>query len=169
MPFKPASRITEADEKNDRRSMERRLQDSLFLIVKRNRTDHSWQFPQGKLLDLPPMETTTPTSSTTTVEANSETLRAAAERVLTRAVGKTKKWFVGNAPIGHFQYAYPLSVQQKRHHYGAKVFYYRAQWLAGNIKLNTKLYTDYAWIARDEVHEYFDTETANYLKVLLPY
>eukprot|EP01031_Cornospumella_fuschlensis_P034058 gene34058-41223_t len=47
MPFKPASRKTEADEKNDRKSLDRRLDDSLFLIVKRNRSDHSWQFPQG--------------------------------------------------------------------------------------------------------------------------
>ena len=48
LPFTPASRVSEADEKNDRRSLERRLQDSLFLIVKRNRDSHSWQFPQGK-------------------------------------------------------------------------------------------------------------------------
>ena len=39
------------DTNNDRRSLERRLQDSLFLIVKRNRSDNSWQFPQGKILD----------------------------------------------------------------------------------------------------------------------
>lgn len=72
MPFKPAPRVTEAgkqnvstlqvfihlhgaskksDEKNDRRSMDRRLQDSLFLIVKRNRNDKAWQFPQGKFLE----------------------------------------------------------------------------------------------------------------------
>lgn len=71
MPFTPASRITEADEKNDRRSMDRRLQDSLFLVVKRNREDFHWQFPQGKVQ----------------VE---ETLRSASERVIDRAAGKTK-------------------------------------------------------------------------------
>ena len=43
--------ITIIDTNNDRRSLERRLQDSLFLIVKRNRSDNSWQFPQGKILD----------------------------------------------------------------------------------------------------------------------
>lgn len=48
MPFTPASRTTEADLKNDRHSIDRRLQDSLFLIVKRNRGDNQWQFPQGK-------------------------------------------------------------------------------------------------------------------------
>ncbi len=51
MPFTPASRTTEADLKNDRKSLERRLQDSLYLVVKRSRNQHEWQFPQGKWID----------------------------------------------------------------------------------------------------------------------
>jgi large subunit ribosomal protein L46 len=51
MPFTPAPRTTEADMNNDRKSMDRRLQDSLFLIVKRSRNDHQWQFPQGKWVE----------------------------------------------------------------------------------------------------------------------
>lgn len=51
MPFTPASRTTEADLNNDRKSLDRRLQDSLFLIVKRSRNENQWQFPQGKLAD----------------------------------------------------------------------------------------------------------------------
>ena len=39
------------DEKNDRRSMERKLPESMYLIVKRNRVNQPWQFPQGKLLE----------------------------------------------------------------------------------------------------------------------
>jgi hypothetical protein len=88
--------------------------------------------------------------------------------VLDRAVGLTNRWFVGNAPVGHYMYAYPESVQATRKNYGAKLFFYRAQLMAGTIKLETKLYTDYAWIARDEVGEYFDAETAEYLTALLP-
>ena len=42
--------MIDIDKTNDRRSQERRLQDSLFLIVKRNRSEHSWQFPQGRIL-----------------------------------------------------------------------------------------------------------------------
>ena len=30
--------------------MDRKLDRSLFLIVKRNRSDKSWQFPQGRIL-----------------------------------------------------------------------------------------------------------------------
>lgn len=39
------------DTNNDRRSVDRRLQDSLYLVVKRNRADNAWQFPQGRVLE----------------------------------------------------------------------------------------------------------------------
>lgn len=150
MPFKPAPRVTEADETNNRRSTRRRLQDSLFLIVKRNRSDKAWQFPQGKFLE------------------EDEHMRGTAERVVDRAIGKTKKFFISNAPIGHYCYAYPSALQEKRNNFGAKVFFYRAQLLRGKVKLQTKLYTDYAWVARDELPEYFDAETARFLQFILP-
>lgn len=40
-----------SDHKDDRRSLERKLPESMYLIVKRNREEQSWQFPQGRLLD----------------------------------------------------------------------------------------------------------------------
>lgn len=105
------------------------MADSLYLIVKRNRSTHSWQFPQGKWLP-------------------EESMRQTAERVGDRAVGRVNRWYVGNAPAGHFQYEYPGDVQTKRNNFGAKTFYYRAKLVEGNIKLETKLYKDFAWIAR---------------------
>lgn len=149
MPFQPASRVTEADLKNDRRSVDRCLSESLFLIVKRNREKDSWQFPQGKWL-------------------SGETMRQTSERVGDRAVGRVNRWYISNAPIGHYCYAYPPAIQTQRGQYGAKVFFYRNQMVAGNIKLETKLYKDFAWIRRSEVGEYFDAETAKYLTYLLP-
>lgn len=95
-------------------------------------------------------------------------IHQAAERVVDRAVGTVGRWFISNAPAGHFQYKYPDAVLAQRKEFGAKVFYYRTQLLAGNIKLETRLYTDYAWVARDELHEYFDAETAEYVKNILP-
>jgi hypothetical protein len=68
--------------------------------------------------------------------------------VIDRAVGNTNRYFISNAPVGHFQYAYTDALQAQRKNFGAKVFFYRAQLLAGSVKLETKLYTDYAWIAR---------------------
>jgi hypothetical protein len=63
-------------------------------------------------------------------------------------VGNTRRWFISNAPIGHICYEYPPALQEQRKNFGAKVFFYRTQLIAGTIKLQTKLYKDYAWIAR---------------------
>jgi len=84
-------------------------------------------------------------------------------------VGNINRWFIGNAPCGHYFYSYPEEIQNSRKNFGSKLFFYRTQLIHGTIKLNTKLYTDYAWIARDEVGEYFDKETAEYMSHLLPY
>jgi large subunit ribosomal protein L46 len=60
---KPPSRRTEADEKNDTKSLNRALQRTLYLLVKNK--EGQWQFPQDRLKDehlhgvrlLPPMHT----------------------------------------------------------------------------------------------------------------
>lgn len=151
LPFKPASRITEADTNNDRRSLNRKLPNSLYLIVKRNRDDHSWQFPQGKVLD------------------DEKSLRKSSERIIDRAVGTVEKFFISNMPIGHYIYAYPEAIQKQRNQYGTKVFFYRTQLISGTIKLETRLYKDYAWVTRDELHEYFDKESSDLIQAMLPY
>lgn len=150
LPFTPAEKITEADRTNDHRSTNRRLMESMFLIVKRNRDEAAWQFPQGKIQE-------------------GETLRQATERIIDRATGGVRHWFVSNAPIGHYCYAYPPELQKKRGQYGAKVFFYRCQLISGHMVLETKLYRDYAWIARDEVDQYFDKDFAEYAGELLPW
>ena len=151
LPFKPASRLTKADTENDRHSLDRKLPESLFLVVKRNRSNNSWQFPQGKLLDA------------------EDNLRSAAERVVDRAVGKTKRYFISNAPVGHYCYAYPPEMQQARKQFGAKVFLYRAQLVTGSVKLETRLYTDYAWVGRAELAEYLDADTFRSVEAMLPF
>ena len=45
--FKPAPRETEADKREDRRSLQRRLDRVLYLLVKKPRREHAWQMPQG--------------------------------------------------------------------------------------------------------------------------
>ena len=99
------------------------------MIVKRNRSDNAWQFPQGKIQDT-------------------ETLRQGAERVIDRSTGAVKRWFISNAPAGHYLYPYADSVKEQRGQYGAKVFYQRCQYLSGPLKLETRLYKDYAWVSR---------------------
>ena len=87
--------------------------------------------------------------------------------MIDRAVGRTERFFISNAPVGHYLYPYPPEMKASRKQYGAKVFFYRSQLLSGSVKLETRLYKDYAWIARDELKEYFDSETAEYLNHIL--
>lgn len=151
LPLQAASRITEADKANDLKSLNRKLGDSLFLIVQRNRKDCPWQFPQGKLQD------------------DEETLRQGSERVLSRAVGKIGRWFISNAPLAYYCYEYPPEMQKARNQFGAKVFFYRAELTAGNIKLETRLYKDYAWVTRAEAAEYFPKEMKSFVHSILPF
>lgn len=45
--FKPASRQTEFDRSGDMKSLERKLDRVLYLLVKKPRQEHAWQMPQG--------------------------------------------------------------------------------------------------------------------------
>ena len=154
MPFEPASRESQADIDGDMRSMERKQDKSSFLLVKRNRDSHVWQFPQGKL----------------NTEKDGDSGRKAAERIIDRAVGNVHRYFISNAPIGHFCYAYPPQIQEQRGQYGAKVYFWRCQLIEGTVKLETRLYKDYAWITREEIEKYIeDEDTRLFLASVLPH
>eukprot|EP00981_Chlorochromonas_danica_P013884 scaffold7012_cov166-Ochromonas_danica.AAC.8 len=151
LPFEPAPRVTEADKTDNRRSVERKLQESLFLVVKRNRENYSWQFPQGKWLE-------------------GETLRQTSERVLKRAIGEVSYYPIGNFPVGHYLYEYPEEMKQQRKAFGAKIFFHRIGYTSGDdFKFETRLYKDYVWVTRSELGEYFDEETAKYMQFMVPY
>ncbi len=45
--FQPASRETEADRSGDMRTLQRKLDRVLYLLVKKPREEHAWQMPQG--------------------------------------------------------------------------------------------------------------------------
>jgi hypothetical protein len=76
-------------------------------------------------------------------------VRQTSFRVIERAVGSEQEpQFFGNAPDGHYCYEYPKEMQEKRKNFGAKVFFFRAQAYSTKLGLETKLYTDYAWVAR---------------------
>eukprot|EP01034_Spumella_vulgaris_P034909 gene34909-43046_t len=97
-----------------------------------------------------------------------ETIRETQERVIDRGAGKTERWFISNSPCGHYQYEYPQAVQESRKTFGAKVYYGRCQFISGTVKLQTKLYTDFAWVAKDEMKDYFDADQAHFLETMLP-
>lgn len=75
------------------------------MIVKKNRKEFAWQFPQGLIEE-------------------GETIRGAAEREFEEECNVQKKLqthFTGRGPCHYISYAYPPELQKKYNTYGCKV------------------------------------------------
>ncbi|XP_001634629.2 39S ribosomal protein L46, mitochondrial [Nematostella vectensis] len=129
LQFQPASR--ETDDEGDVRSMNRKLQHNLVLLLKRN--DTSWEMPIGQIQDK-------------------ESLRQAAERSLKEMCGDGMDTrFLSNAPAAVLKMS---KLQPKNKN---KVFFYKVHFLGGSLNLG-ETYTDFAWLTRDEIQEYLVPE-----------
>ncbi|KAG5513572.1 hypothetical protein PMAC_001004 [Pneumocystis sp. 'macacae'] len=136
-------RETEADFKGDMRSLERKLDRTLYLLVKKPREEHCWQFPQGLV-----------------------TGDDAAERSLRNICGNNMNiWYVGCVPIGNGKYKYPEGYSNE--FYGAKVFFMRARVIAGQVKLNSTVAIDWVWVTRDEIRQYVSKTYWNTIRAML--
>ncbi|XP_075063856.1 large ribosomal subunit protein mL46 [Mixophyes fleayi] len=133
--FKFAPRVTEADKKNDQSSLNRKLENTLFLLVKEKiGNEDIWMFPQ--------MEWQT-----------GETMRQTAERVMSNLSGDhTKAHFVGNAPCGFYKYKFPKSLRSE-YMVGAKVFFFKAFLKSRDLQTNKKN-GEYVWVSKDELKDY---------------
>lgn len=131
MEFAP--RITEDDLSGNKRSLDRQLDKSVYLIVKKDRTENTWEFPKVNWRGSEPLRDT--------LEDNLRHLFG----------GDTRLHMMGHAPIGHLSYKYP---QPQGPTEGAKVFYFHTLYLSGDI-LIPKPYVDFAWVSRDEMKEHF--------------
>ncbi|KAF2638576.1 hypothetical protein P280DRAFT_404510 [Massarina eburnea CBS 473.64] len=133
---RPMSRITEADEKNDVKSLSRLLQRTLYLLVKNK--EGQWVFPHDNL--------------------GKETLHAAAGRIINDAGGvNMNTWVVGNVPIGHYQHDYLQSIKTASglNELGLKTFFMKARIMAGQANLNDNKFglTDFKWLAKEEIQK----------------
>lgn len=129
--FEFASRITDADRKGDTKSLDRKLDQALILLVEQ-------QIGSRKHLLLPQG-----------LRNEGETLRDTAERVLKEKCGESLVAQVyGNSPVGFYKYKYPS--EQRKTAVGAKVFFYRA--VLKNQPL-TPLPLSFEWLTKSEVAE----------------
>jgi len=146
-------RITPDDESNNRRSMYRKLDRRLYLIVKKG--NEGWCFPQQPHLYL----------------KDGANLRKTAHRTLLEECGPTLDvHFEGNSPIGFWSYpskSYPFVASTDE----TKVFFFKAQYVFGPVKLSRKAgLVDFAWVTRDELQEYIpDSKCHSYLHKILNY
>lgn len=129
--FKFAERVTEDDVKNNVGSTNRRLGNSLLLLIKQNLGNSSnWVLPLG-------------------LRQEGETMRQAAERVLVETCGTNMHTkFLGNAPVGFYKYRYPKSAKYQQS-IGMKIFFFKAQLLTGNV--SREVCSNYQWLSQQEL------------------
>lgn len=143
--YTPASRNTEADKANDKRSLERALDRRLYLLVRSTSNGAPvWHFPEK-------------------VYESEETLRKCAESALESVIGDlSHTYFVGNAPMGHMvlQPSEKEKVDKVQ-----KKFFFKSQVIDAK-KFNIGGCEDYMWVTKDELLEYFP-EQAEYLNKMI--
>ncbi|XP_054243723.1 39S ribosomal protein L46, mitochondrial [Indicator indicator] len=142
MKFEAAPRITDADKKNDRTSLDRRLDSNLLLLVKQKIGNQElWLLPQAEWQP-------------------GETLRSTAERAMAMVLGgHVQAKTLGNAPSGIYKYKFPRAIRTEDN-VGAKVFFFKA-FLQSSDLSQAEPKEDYLWVTKDELGGYLKSE---YLK-----
>ncbi|KAG1149575.1 hypothetical protein G6F37_008929 [Rhizopus arrhizus] len=135
-------------EQSDFHSISRQPDQTLYLFVKKPRTDHAWQFPQGGIK----------------FKKRKETLKEAALRELSEECGSDLQVNVlEQEPFHVYQYDFPSDfVQKKKRNYkGAQVQFIKAEWISGQCQPDGKEIVDFAWLTRDEILQFVSTEYGN--------
>ncbi|XP_060035371.1 large ribosomal subunit protein mL46 [Erinaceus europaeus] len=135
LQFNLGARITEADKKNDRTSLHRKLDRNLILLVKEKLGDQEvWLLPQ-------------------TEWQPGETLRGTAERALASLPEHNMAAkFLGNAPCGHYKFKFPQAVRTEGN-LGAKIFFFKALLLTGDFSQVLEK-SQHVWVSKEELGDY---------------
>ncbi|CCF50308.1 uncharacterized protein UHO2_06196 [Ustilago hordei] len=116
-------KTTEADAKNDVRSLERKLDRTLYLVVKGK---GGWKFPAKALMDT-----------------KHENLHDVAPKSVTEALGNQLDiWLVSNLPIGLYK---PSDAE--------KTYFLKGHVMAGNAELNKGEVEEFQWLTKEEIEE----------------
>ncbi|KAM0824740.1 hypothetical protein ACQ4PT_069998 [Festuca glaucescens] len=147
--YVPAPRITEADKINDRKSLQRALDNKLYLLL----FGKTFGAPDGKPVWHFPEK----------VYENEDTLRLCAESALKSVLGGLDNtYFVGNAPMAHMvaEQTEDASVSS------FKRFFFKSQ-VIGTTKLDIRKCEDHVWVTKDELLEYFPEHKALFDKMII--
>lgn len=114
--YQLANRITDDDQKKNIKSVNRKLDKTLWLLIEQQIGNRKYMLlPQGK-------------------REPGENLRQTAERTLKMYCGDNLNvLFYGNAPCGFYKYKYPIEERRKSDAVGAKIFFFRSTYQSGFI------------------------------------
>ncbi|GAA5844112.1 hypothetical protein JCM5353_001092 [Sporobolomyces roseus] len=142
---------TEADKKGDVKSLERKADRTVYLLLKKKRSQHQWQFPQGG------------------VEGD-ESLVEAARRELVEETGPNMDvWSVGRVPAGAYSYPFPAEhIKKNPGKESARVFFMPMRVVRGQAVPNQKEgLVDYAWLTKEEIKEKVSEDYWNAVEPML--
>lgn len=122
----------------------RKPSETLYLLVKKPRKEHAWQFPQGG-------------------QEKEETAAEAALRELREECGSSLKVKLTNqSAVGVYQYKFPLKFIQSRKRadgsIGAKVSFFQANYVEGQCEPDNEEIIDFAWCTKQELNDYIHPE-----------
>ncbi|CAI4218024.1 unnamed protein product [Parascedosporium putredinis] len=135
MLLKDAEQRTEADKTNDVKRLDRKLDRTLYLVVKTK--DGKWEFP---------------TAPVTTDEALHETAR----RALDDSAGvNMNTWLVGRVPVAHVVNKPVVGTDGTETQRGVKSFFIKGRIMAGQADLASNKFglQDFQWLTREELKE----------------
>ncbi|PIA35630.1 hypothetical protein AQUCO_03500173v1 [Aquilegia coerulea] len=148
--YVPAPRVTEADHKNDTKSLQRALDRRLYLLL----YGATYGSPKGKPVWHFPEK----------VYETEETLRKCAESALRSVLGDlSHTYFVGNAPMAHMVIE-PTNDMPDISSF--KRFFFKSQVVSTNSYDIGKC-EDHVWVTKDELMEYFPEQAAFFNKMII--
>jgi len=158
---RPMPRRTEADEKNDVRRLDRALDKTLYLVVKKGEGENAvWGFPEGPVLTEEALHEVGH-NPLLKERCCTDSLSQTAARVLAESAGvNMNTWIVGRVPIAHhvikpeFEPA-DANGEQRLVKRGEKIFFLKGRIMAGQADLTDNKHglTDFQWLTRDELRK----------------
>jgi large subunit ribosomal protein L46 len=132
----PAPRVHASDENDDQKSLDRKGQRNLYLLVKQ-KTDAVWRFPESE------------------VTTSGELLHESATRDLRGLCGEAMDtWIVSRKPIGLYEIQPPTPLPDSPK---TCVFFFKAHIMAGQVKPSMSV-TDFAWLTKKEIEKRVDEQ-----------
>ena len=110
---------------------------------------NAWQFPQGG------------------VDEGETGKQAAIRELQEECGGSLNVKMKGERALGHYAYFFPKNFE--RHDaqiVGAKVSFFAAEYIAGQVEVDGQEIVDHAWVTKDQLKDYFEGE---YLAVVIDF